>query len=105
MKCHFLSDKSLVVKTCPFPPAPAAHAPDSDTSRQIALFPHDRPAPTDDERVGRIRLDALSLRRPRQCGAATGWPWNSIASSASTLSGRACSPNFGDRFQNRGGLP
>ncbi len=35
---------------------------------QIALFPHDRPAPTDDERVVRIRLDQLSLRRPRQWG-------------------------------------
>ena len=45
-----------------------AHAPDSDTLRQIALFPHDRPAPTDDDRVVRIRLDALSLRHPRQWG-------------------------------------
>jgi hypothetical protein len=44
------------------------HAPDSAPPRQIALFPHDRPAPTDDERVVRIRLDELSLRRPRQWG-------------------------------------
>ena len=43
-------------------------APGSDTPRQIALFPHDRPAPTDDERVVRIRLDELSLQRPRQWG-------------------------------------
>ena len=46
----------------------AAHAPDADTLRQIALFPHDRPAPTDDDRVVRIRLDELSLQRPRQWG-------------------------------------
>jgi len=45
-----------------------AHAPDCAPPRQIALFPHDRPAPTDDERVVRIRLDELSLRRPRQWG-------------------------------------
>ena len=45
-----------------------AHAPGSDTPRQIALFPHDRPAPTDDERVVRIRRDELSLQRPRQWG-------------------------------------
>ena len=45
-----------------------AHAPDSATPRPIALFPHDRPAPTDDERVLRIRLDEISLQRPRQWG-------------------------------------
>jgi transposase len=45
-----------------------AHTPDSPTPRQIALFPHDRPVPTDDERVVRIRLDELSLQRPRQWG-------------------------------------
>jgi hypothetical protein len=45
-----------------------AHAPDAHTPVQIALFPHDRPAPTDDARVVRIRLDELSLQRPRQWG-------------------------------------
>jgi transposase len=45
-----------------------AHTPGTDTPRQIALFPHDRPAPTGDARVVRIRLDALSLRHPRQWG-------------------------------------
>jgi hypothetical protein len=45
-----------------------AHTPGTDTPRQIALFPHDRPAPTGDARVVRIRLDALSLQRPRQWG-------------------------------------
>ena len=45
-----------------------AHAPDANTPSQIALFPHDRPAPTDDARVVRIRLDQLSLQRPRQWG-------------------------------------
>ena len=45
-----------------------AHTPGADAPTQIALFPHDRPAPTDDERVVRIRLDELSLRRPRQWG-------------------------------------
>ena len=45
-----------------------AHTPGANTPTQIALFPHDRPAPTDDERVVRIRLDELSLRRPRQWG-------------------------------------
>lgn len=45
-----------------------AHTPDSAAPTQIALFPHDRPAPTDDERVVRIRLDELALRRPRQWG-------------------------------------
>lgn len=44
------------------------HPPGSDAAAQIALFPHDRPAPTDDERVVRIRLDELSLQRPRQWG-------------------------------------
>ena len=46
----------------------AAHSPGSDVTAQIALFPHDRPAPTDDARVVRIRLDQLSLQRPRQWG-------------------------------------
>ena len=45
-----------------------AHAPGSDTPAQIALFPHNRPAPEDDARVVRIRLDELSLQRPRQWG-------------------------------------
>ena len=45
-----------------------AHAPDSAATSQIALFPHDRPAPADDARVVRIRLDELSLQRPRQWG-------------------------------------
>jgi hypothetical protein len=45
-----------------------AHSPGSDATRQIALFPHDRPAPNDDERVVQIRLDELSLQRPRQWG-------------------------------------
>ena len=45
-----------------------AHSPDSDVTSQIALFPHDRPTPTDDERVVQIRLDQLSLCRPRQWG-------------------------------------
>ena len=45
-----------------------AHCPDSNTTSQIALFPHDRPAPTDDARVVQIRLDQLSLHRPRQWG-------------------------------------
>jgi transposase len=45
-----------------------AHTPGCDAPTQIALFPHDRPAPTDDERVVRIRLDELSLRHPRQWG-------------------------------------
>ena len=48
-----------------------AHSPDSNTTSQIALFPHDRPAPADDPRVVQIRLDQLSLRRPRQWGG--GW--------------------------------
>jgi transposase len=45
-----------------------AHTTGSGATSQIALFPHDRPAPTDDERVVRIRLDQLSLQRPRQWG-------------------------------------
>lgn len=45
-----------------------AHSPDSDVTSQIALFPHDRPTPTDDARVVQIRLDQLSLHRPRQWG-------------------------------------
>lgn len=45
-----------------------AHTTGSNATSQIALFPHDRPAPTDDERVVRIRLDGLSLERPRQWG-------------------------------------
>jgi len=45
-----------------------AHSPDANTPSQIALFPHDRPAPADDPRVVQIRLDQLSLRRPRQWG-------------------------------------
>jgi hypothetical protein len=45
-----------------------AHATGSDATSQIALFRHDRPAHTDDERVVRIRLDELSLQRPRQWG-------------------------------------
>ena len=40
----------------------------TDAPRQIALFPHDRPAPTDDARVVQIRLNQLSLHRPRQWG-------------------------------------
>jgi hypothetical protein len=45
-----------------------AHAEGEAAPRQIALFPHDRPAPTDDARVVQIRLDQLSLQRPRQWG-------------------------------------
>jgi transposase len=45
-----------------------AHCPDASTTSQIALFPHDRPAPIDDARVVQIRLDQLTLRRPRQWG-------------------------------------
>ena len=45
-----------------------AHAPDSAATSQIALFPHDRPAPEGDDRVVRIRLDELSLHHPRQWG-------------------------------------
>ena len=40
----------------------AAHSTGSDATAQIALFPHDRPGPTDDARVVRIRLDQLSLQ-------------------------------------------
>ena len=39
-----------------------------DTPRQIALFPHDRPAPVDDASVVQIRLRDLTLHRPRQWG-------------------------------------
>lgn len=39
-----------------------------ETPRQIALFPHDRPAPADDARVVQIRLRDLTLHRPRQWG-------------------------------------
>ena len=45
-----------------------AHTEGEAVPRQIALFPHDRPAPTDDERVVQIRLDQISLRHPRQWG-------------------------------------
>jgi Transposase DDE domain len=45
-----------------------AHSPDSDATAQIALFPHDRPAPEDDARVVRIHLDQLSLHHPRPWG-------------------------------------
>lgn len=45
-----------------------AHAPDAGATTQIALFPHDRPAPDDDACVVRIRLDQLSLHHPRQWG-------------------------------------
>lgn len=46
----------------------AAQSPDSAGTAQIALFPHDRPAPADDARVVRICLDQLSLHQPRQWG-------------------------------------
>ena len=46
----------------------AAHPTGSDATAQIARCPHDRPAPTADERVVRIRLDQLSLQRPRPWG-------------------------------------
>ena len=39
-----------------------------DTPSQIALFPHDRPAPVDDASVVQIRLRDLTLHRPRQWG-------------------------------------
>ena len=39
-----------------------------ETPRQIALFPHDRPAPAHDARVVQIRLRDLTLHRPRQWG-------------------------------------
>ena len=45
-----------------------APSPDSEVTSQIALFPHDRPTPTDDARVVPIRLDQLLLCRPRQWG-------------------------------------
>ena len=37
--------------------------------RTVALFPQERIAPTPDESIVRIRLDALELHRPRQWGA------------------------------------
>jgi transposase len=37
--------------------------------RTVALFPHERIAPTSEENIVRIRLDRLELRRPRQWGA------------------------------------
>jgi transposase len=37
--------------------------------RTVALFPHERIAPTPEENIVRIRLDRLELRRPRQWGA------------------------------------
>jgi hypothetical protein len=39
------------------------------TSRPIALFPDDRPAPATDDAVVQIRLSELTVRRPRQWGA------------------------------------
>ena len=43
-----------------------AHTEGEAVPRQIALFPHDRPAPTDDERVVQIRLDRVRLRVVRR---------------------------------------
>lgn len=37
--------------------------------RTVALFPQERIAPTSDEGIVRIRLDAIEIRRPRQWGA------------------------------------
>src|SRR5204862_1484430 len=37
--------------------------------RTVALFPAERPVPTDDANVVRIKLSELELRRPRQWGA------------------------------------
>ena len=37
--------------------------------RTVALFPHERIAPTPEENIVRIRLDSLELHRPRQWGA------------------------------------
>src|SRR5205823_1459783 len=37
--------------------------------RTVALFPEERIAPTADQSIVRIRLDALALHRPRQWGA------------------------------------
>jgi len=45
-----------------------AHTEGDAAPQTLALFPHDRPAPTDDARVVQIRLDQLSLHRPRQWG-------------------------------------
>jgi transposase len=42
---------------------------DAEQSKQIALFPEDRPAPVLDCDVVSIRLSAMRLRRPRQWGA------------------------------------
>src|SRR5216684_1586143 len=41
----------------------------SKQPRTVALFPEESSAEIDDERVVRIRLDELELRRPRQWGA------------------------------------
>ena len=38
-------------------------------ARTVALFPEERIAPGGDESIVRLRLDALSLHRPRQWGA------------------------------------
>ena len=38
-------------------------------ARTVALFPEDRSPAVDDEKIVRIRLDQLELRRPRQWGA------------------------------------
>ena len=40
-----------------------------DQVRQLALFPHDRAAPLDDDAVVQVRLNQFSLQRPRQFGA------------------------------------
>jgi len=42
---------------------------DASRSKQIALFPEDRPAPVLDCDVVSVRLSAIRLRRPRQWGA------------------------------------
>ncbi len=41
----------------------------SPQPQTVALFPQDRAPQVDDERIVRIRLDELELRRPRQWGA------------------------------------
>ena len=38
----------------------------------VALFPEERMDPVDDASIVWVRLDAMALRRPRQCGAC--WP-------------------------------
>jgi hypothetical protein len=43
-----------------------ARAEGQEAPLPIALFPHDRPAPAHNPQVVRIRLDQLSLHRPRQ---------------------------------------